>query len=163
MALQMIVSRLKPVNLFTDHPVFSSGPVLSCPRKRGREDEGCGGEGDKREREKQRTRLLTHLQATLTLHITMWFLPESPRWLVEKDRQEEALAVLARVHSGGDVNDPYVQAEMAEIVAKITFEKSHPSPSYFDLLLGKQKRRMWIGIGVVSAAFAPEEIYKLDM
>ncbi|KAJ5606292.1 high affinity glucose transporter [Penicillium lagena] len=39
-------------------------------------------------------------------------------------------------------------AEMAEIVAKITFEKSHPPPSYYDLLLGTHKRRMWLGIGV---------------
>ncbi len=82
----------------------------------------------------------------------MWFMPESPRWLIQKDRQAEALAVLAQVHAAGDVNDPYVQAEFAEIVAKITFEKTHPAPSYFDLLIGKQKRRMWIGIGVVSSS-----------
>lgn len=79
----------------------------------------------------------------------MWFMPESPRWLVQKDRQEEALQVLAQVHAGGDVNDPYVQAELAEIVAKISFEKNHPPPSYFDMLIGTHRRRMWIGIGVV--------------
>ena len=83
-------------------------------------------------------------------------MPESPRWLVQKDRQEEALQVLARVHSGGDINDPYVQADMVEIVAKITFEKTHLPPSYFDLLLGSQKRRMWIGIGVVSLILCEE-------
>lgn len=85
----------------------------------------------------------------MALHITMWFMPESPRWLVQKDRQEEALQVLAQVHAGGDINDPYVQAELAEIVAKISFEKSHPPPSYFDMLIGTHRRRMWIGIGVV--------------
>lgn len=85
----------------------------------------------------------------MALHITMWFMPESPRWLVQKDRQEEALQVLAQVHAGGDVNDPYVQAELAEIVAKISYEKNHPPPSYFDMLLGTHRRRMWIGIGVV--------------
>ncbi len=91
-------------------------------------------------------------QATVTLHITMWFMPESPRWLVQKDRQEEGLQVLARVHSGGDINDAYVQAEFAEIVAKISHEKLHPAPSYWDLLFGSQRRRMWIGIGVVGTA-----------
>ncbi|KAH0524368.1 hypothetical protein TsFJ059_006892 [Trichoderma semiorbis] len=88
------------------------------------------------------------MMATVALHVTMWFMPESPRWLVQKDRQEEALQVLAQVHAGGDINDPYVQAELAEIVAKLSFEKNHPPPSYFDLLLGSQRRRMWIGIGV---------------
>ncbi|KAL7906438.1 general substrate transporter [Trichoderma velutinum] len=86
--------------------------------------------------------------ATVALHVTMWFMPESPRWLVQKDRQEEALQVLAQVHADGDINDPYVQAELAEIVAKLSFEKTNPPPSYFDLLLGTHRRRMWIGIGV---------------
>jgi hypothetical protein len=80
----------------------------------------------------------------------MYFLPESPRWLVAKDRQEDALRILAKLHSRGDVNDLYVQAELAEIVAKIAFEKRHKTPSYFSLLFGSEWRRMWIGIGVVS-------------
>jgi hypothetical protein len=84
------------------------------------------------------------------LHITMWFLPESPRWLVVKDRHEEALRVLAKLHARGDTDDLYVQAELKEITAKINFEKRHPDPSYFQLLFGSEWRRMWIGIGVVS-------------
>jgi hypothetical protein len=90
------------------------------------------------------------MKATVALHITMYFLPESPRWLVAKDRQEDALKVLARLHSRGDTEDLYVQAELAEIVAKIAFEKRHKQPSYFSLLFGDEWRRMWIGIGVVS-------------
>lgn len=80
----------------------------------------------------------------------MYFLPESPRWLVQEDRHEEALAVLAKVHANGNIDDPYVQAELSEIRAKIAHEKTHASPSYFQLLLGSEWRRMWIGIGVVS-------------
>ena len=80
----------------------------------------------------------------------MYFLPESPRWLASRDRHEEALKVLARLHSKGNVHEPYVQAELKEIVAKIAFERQHPQPSYFQLLFGKEIRRTWIGIGVVS-------------
>lgn len=80
----------------------------------------------------------------------MWFMPESPRWLVQKDREDEALHVLARIHAGGDINDSYVQAEFSEIKAKIASELLHPTPTYLDLLVGPQKRRMWLGVGVVS-------------
>lgn len=86
--------------------------------------------------------------ATLALHFTMYFLPESPRWLVAKDRPEDALKVLAKLHARGDVEDLYVKAELAEIVAKIAFEKRQKTPSYMSLLFGNEWRRMWIGIGV---------------
>lgn len=87
--------------------------------------------------------------ATVALHITMYFLPESPRWLVQKDRQDEALQILAKIHARGNANDPYVQAELQEISAKIAYEKQHIAPSYITLLFGEERRRMWIGIGVV--------------
>jgi hypothetical protein len=80
----------------------------------------------------------------------MYFLPELPRWLVAQDCHDDALRVLARLHSKGDVDDPYVQAELKEIIAKITIEKRTPTPSYSTLIFGEEARRTWIGIGVVS-------------
>ncbi|OJJ50730.1 hypothetical protein ASPZODRAFT_126656 [Penicilliopsis zonata CBS 506.65] len=85
---------------------------------------------------------------TITLHITMYFLPESPRWLVQRDEHEKALKALAQMHSNGDINDPYVQAELAEIESKIQWERQHPAPSYREMLFGKERRRTWLGIGV---------------
>lgn len=49
----------------------------------------------------------------------------------------------------GDVNNPYVLAEFQEITAKIAYEKLHPPPSHWKLLFSEERRRMWIGIGVV--------------
>ena len=80
----------------------------------------------------------------------MYFLPESPRWLVAQDRHDDALKVLARLHSKGDIDDLYVQAELKEIIAKINVEKQIATPSYAKLLFGEEARRTWIGIGVVS-------------
>jgi hypothetical protein len=87
---------------------------------------------------------------TIMLHVTMYFMPESPRWLVQKDRQQEAQQVLARVHARGDQEDPYVRAELAEIIAKIQWEKSNPPTTYAQMLFGSESRRTWLAIGVVS-------------
>jgi hypothetical protein len=38
--------------------------------------------------------------ATVALHVTMYFLPESPRWLVAKDRHEEAFNGLGEASCG---------------------------------------------------------------
>lgn len=89
-------------------------------------------------------------QPTVTLHVTMYFMPESPRWLAQRDNHEKALQTLARLHSDGDVNDPFIQSELAEIEAKIQWEKLHPAPSYIKMLVGPDRRRTWLGIGVVS-------------
>ncbi|KAK5032811.1 hypothetical protein LTS07_004221 [Exophiala sideris] len=39
---------------------------------------------------------------TLALAIGIWFLPESPRWLINQDRHDDALRVLNRLHRNKD-------------------------------------------------------------
>ncbi|KAF8708412.1 General substrate transporter, partial [Rhizoctonia solani] len=46
--------------------------------------------------------------------LAVWFLPESPRWLMANERDEEARAFLVRYHGGGDVNSPLVELEWHE-------------------------------------------------
>lgn len=51
--------------------------------------------------------------------IAVWFLPESPRWLMANDRTDEAAAVLARYHGEGSVDHPMVQLQLKEMTQQI--------------------------------------------
>jgi MFS family permease len=46
----------------------------------------------------------------LILALCPLLLPRSPRWLLEKGRKAEALAVLARVHGNGDGKLQYIHS-----------------------------------------------------
>jgi sugar porter (SP) family MFS transporter len=82
----------------------------------------------------------------LILGVGAIFLPFSPRWLVNRGRNEEALAVLARLHSQGDKTDPRVVTEYEEIIAQVEHERAVSVSSYVELLKGTVRRRLILGI-----------------
>ncbi|KAF5002533.1 hypothetical protein FGRMN_298 [Fusarium graminum] len=91
----------------------------------------------------------------------VFFLPESPRWLIANGRSEEARAMLVKWHANGDENDELVKLEFQQMRNVIEAEVSNES-GWKDLLTspGNRKRvfiliclgcfSQWSGNGLVS-------------
>jgi len=84
----------------------------------------------------------------IILSIGMLWFPESPRWLIDNDRETEALEILADVHGRGDPNNDLVQLEYAEIKQQVRFERTEGAKSYLDLLKPGIFRRVGLGMSL---------------
>ena len=88
----------------------------------------------------------------LILLCGIWFLQESPRWLMEKDRFEDAHAALARLRSGTAVDQ--IELELHEIRDVIAADRLHNQTSWKTIFTKRSwLRRLILGCGV--QAFGP--------
>jgi hypothetical protein len=72
-------------------------------------------------------------------------LPESPRYLISKDRDDEAFDILVKYHAEGDRDSVLVRAEMAQIKTTIKLELEVAKQSWFDMLrTAGMRRRVFI-------------------
>ncbi|KAL5597197.1 hypothetical protein FOBRF1_010990 [Fusarium oxysporum] len=87
-------------------------------------------------------RIPSLLQALVSIFqvIFVYFLPESPRWLVANGRAAEATKVLSKHHSGTDEPTELVRLQIAEITSAIEFERSVESVSYLQFFKTKGNR-----------------------
>ncbi|KAL3471150.1 general substrate transporter [Aspergillus californicus] len=77
----------------------------------------------------------------------IWFLDESPRWLMEKDRQDEAKAVLERIRKGAPPDT--VDLEFREIRDVIAADRAAGNTSWKTIITKSSwRRRLILGCGV---------------
>jgi hypothetical protein len=103
----------------------------------------------------------------VVLAIGVWFIPQSPRWLVKKGRSDEAHQILATYHANGDMNDPLVLLEIREIQTAVAMEEKSNTGTWksFVSTVGNRRRffviimigtaTQWIGNGLVSYFLVP--------
>ncbi|KAK7425986.1 hypothetical protein QQZ08_007568 [Neonectria magnoliae] len=106
----------------------------------------------------------------LILGALIFLFPESPRWLIDNNKPEQGLKTLARLHSNGDENDPWVRAEFEQIQESISFEHENEATSYKELFTNMSCfRRLFIACalqasiqmtGVSAIQYYSVEIYK---
>ncbi len=78
----------------------------------------------------------------IILLVGMFFVPESPRWLITKGRFEEAKAALSRINE-----DNVVEAEFSRIKQNIAEERNQ-KVGFGELLSPKLRTPLLIGIGI---------------
>lgn len=80
----------------------------------------------------------------------MYWCPESPRWLISRDRGDEALKILQRIHSEGDNGEEFAKLEFAQIQSTIQQEQQVASKwVWADVIRDAPMRRRFLLAGIV--------------
>lgn len=79
----------------------------------------------------------------IILGVGSLLLPESPRWLLDNDRDEDGMRVLADLHGGGNPREPRARLEFREIKENVLYMRSQGDRSY-STMWKKYRYRTWI-------------------
>lgn len=82
------------------------------------------------------------------LGISLFFFPESPRWLAAHDRWEETHFNLAHLHANGEMDHPIVLAELDEVREAVRIDQESKDLGFMGLFAPNMWKRTMIGVSV---------------
>ncbi|KAH8123484.1 general substrate transporter [Trichoderma asperelloides] len=80
------------------------------------------------------------------LFVSLFFFPESPRWLASKDRWEECHEILANLHAKGDRGNVVVLSELEEVREAARIAAESKEIGYLGLFAPKMWKRTLVGV-----------------
>ncbi|BEJ12731.1 hypothetical protein CspHIS471_0211910 [Cutaneotrichosporon sp. HIS471] len=110
---------------------------------------------------------IAQIMAPIGVIIISFSMPESPRFLANRGKFDEALSILAKYHANGKLDDPLVQLEYNEMVLALEAEGGEHKSSFLDFFRFKGNRRRlvmslvmasgtnWNGSGLVGYYLTP--------
>ncbi|EKG20662.1 General substrate transporter [Macrophomina phaseolina MS6] len=95
-----------------------------------------------------KTVIVLQIIIPLLLLSGIWFVPESPRWLLSIDRRPEALSALTYIRHGSATHSE-VEVELSLLEEALREQvQAHRATSWLDCLRGSNGRRTFIAVGV---------------
>jgi MFS transporter, SP family, sugar:H+ symporter len=95
-----------------------------------------------------KTVMVVQLAIPIILLAGVWFMPESPRWLLQKHRDDEALRCLSSIRKGS-ADTEAIEAEFLLMkTANREEEQMHAASNWRDVFVGPNLRRTMIATGV---------------
>ena len=83
----------------------------------------------------------------LVILLFIWFVPESPRFLVARDRIDDARAALCKINQSNKEYSPAIH--LNELVAQQQVERDRPQGSWLELIVNPiERRKMLLASGV---------------